>query len=88
MDLASSNSSQKSRGWGPEPGGEGEGTARQIVLVYPARDPQQSGFFSASIKCVFSVLCLHSLTLFFPIIIFFSYSRVDPYVQRSIFVHQ
>lgn len=61
---------RQSTGQGLEPGGEGEGTARQILLVYPAGDPRQRGFFSISVTCVFAVLCLHSLSLFFSIIIF------------------
>lgn len=55
---------RQSRGCGLEPGGEGGGTARQNLLVHTARSPQQSGFFSVSIKCMFAVLHLHSLTLF------------------------
>lgn len=57
---------RQSRGWGLEPGGEGEGTARQILLVYPARHPQQRGFFSARIKCVFCSSVLAEFNSVFP----------------------
>lgn len=62
---------RQSRGWGLEPEGEGGGIARQILLVHTARDPQHSRFFTVSVKRMFAALHLHSLTLFFPIIIFF-----------------
>lgn len=44
---------------------------RQIFLVHTAGDPQQRGSFSERAKCMFAVLKLHSLTLFFTVVIFF-----------------
>jgi len=80
---------RQSRGWGLAPGGEGGGTsAGQILLVHTARDPQLRGSFPERVKCMFAVLQLYSLTFFLSITTFFSYSRVDPYVRRSTFMHQ
>lgn len=48
---------RQSRGWGLESGGEGRGTARQILLVHTAGSPQQSGFFSVGIVCLQFCTC-------------------------------